>query len=95
MENVIGAVITDIAMPMVEFNDADFSDAGRKLHLLGPQDSAAVFCLARHTIEEIPVDDGALNIMCLSIIWMKAFANTTASAAGDAGDGGLIYWDSN
>ena len=82
MENVIGALTTDIAMPMVEFNDADFSDAGRKLHLLGPQDSATVFCLARHTIEESPVDGEALNITCLSIIWVKAVANTTASAAG-------------
>ena len=79
---------TYIAVPGQAFNDADLSDSEKIVHLVGPCSPAAVFSMARHAIESNNNLDNQ-NVLCRSIMWVKAFSNTTAPAQANEEAGGF------
>ena len=76
-EDVVAALTTNIDVPRVSFNDADLSY--NTVHLLMPEDTLALRCLARRAIEQA-ITGEQLNIVCRSIMWVKTFTNMTAPA---------------
>ena len=84
----VASLITNIAVPRQAFNDADLSDSKGIVHLVGPGSPTAVFSTARHAIESnINLDNQ--NVLCGSIMWVKAFSNTTAPAQANEEAGGF------